>query len=95
MNSEETLEQPTKNDVVLQAIADLSKKIDEFQSENNKRFEAVDIQLEVIRQGIVANSVRFDQLEVISLDAKSIALTTRSQLTILTEEIRTSRKVLV
>jgi archaellum component FlaC len=80
-DSEETLKQ---NDPVLQAIADLSKRFDE-------RLNKIDVQLEVIREGLVHNSARFDQLEALAHDAKSIALINRSQLTILTEEIKQSK----
>ena len=80
--SDETLQQ----NPVLEAIADLSKSI-------NERSVAIENQLEIVREGIVRNSVRFDQLEAIALDAKSIALITRSQLTILTEELRQSKSL--
>lgn len=57
-----------------------------------KRFGEFETQLEVIREGIAYNSARFDQLEAIVLDGKSIALQTRSQLTILTEEVRQMKR---
>ena len=60
-----------------------------------KRFDEFETQLEVIREGITYNSARFDQLEAIALDAKSIALQTRSQLTILTEEVRQMKKEVI
>jgi hypothetical protein len=82
--SDETLRQ----NPVLQAIADLSKSI-------NERFLAIENQLEIVREDIVHNSARFDQLEAIALDAKSIALITRSQLTILTEELRQSKSLVL
>lgn len=95
MNSEETLnEDKLKRDILI-ALNGMNGKIDKIQANLDSFKKETDIQLEVIRQGIVANSVRFDQLEVIALDAKSIALTARSQLTILTEEIKTSRKALI
>ena len=102
MNSEETLEQPTRDDEVLKAIAELSQKIDGFQKDKNSRFEAVDAQLEAVnaqfdrvnaqleavRQGIVDNSARFDRLE-------ASFLLMRASVTELTEEVRHNRKVLV
>ena len=91
-NSDETLEQPTVENEptlreVLDAISQLNKRFDKLEEENNAQFEA-------IREGIVSNSARFDQLEALALEAKSIALINRSQLTILTEELRHNRKVL-
>ncbi len=81
--NEETTEKITHEaeNAILKAIADISRRLD-----------AQDLQLEVIREGIVQNSARFDQLEAIALEAKSIALVTRSQLTILTEEMRQRNK---
>lgn len=79
--SEETLKIPEKDEII-QAIM---KRFDSFEKNTNDQFEA-------IRRGIAENSARFDQLEAIALEAKSIALVTRSQLTILTEEVRRMRK---
>jgi hypothetical protein len=99
-DSEETLKR--EDSTVLRAIAELSKKFDGLKREMDEKFQAMDAQLEivnnqlgVVRRGIVENSARFDQLEAIALEAKSIALITRSQVTILTEEIRNERKSLV
>lgn len=89
-NSEETLKH---NEPVLEAIAELSKRVDERLNGLEERLNKVDQQLEVIREGIVHNSARFDQLEALAHDAKSIALIARSQLTILTEEIKQSRSL--
>lgn len=85
-DSEETLKQ---NDSVLKAVAELAKRFDTVEERLNK----IDQQLEVIREGIVHNSARFDQLEALAHDSKSIALVTRSQLTILTEEIKQSKSL--
>lgn len=84
-NSEETTERMPERNEILKAIADLSNKIDKMERNNNAQFEA-------IREGIVYNSARFDHLEAIALDAKSIALSVRGQLTILTEEIHQMKK---
>jgi hypothetical protein len=73
----------------------VNQKIDDLENRVNEKFAAADVQFEAIRKGIVENSARFDQLESIALDAKSIALIARSQLTILTEEIKQSRNSLV
>jgi hypothetical protein len=81
---------------------EMDEKFDGLKREMDEKFQAMDAQLEivnnqleVVRRGIVENSARFDQLEAIALEAKSIALITRSQVTILTEEIRNERKSLV
>jgi len=84
--SDETL--PQDDSPILKAIAELAQKIDDYKKDTDAQFEA-------IRRGIAENSARFDQLEALALEAKSIALVTRSQLTILTEEVRQSRKSLV
>lgn len=80
--NEETTEQQNP---ILKAIAELAQKIDDYKKDT-------DAQLEVIREGIAFNHARFDQIEAISLDAKSVALQTRSHLIILTEEIRQMKK---
>jgi hypothetical protein len=80
-NSNETLEQSTQTDAILQAIAELSKKIDYYKNES-------DVQFEAIRQGIVHNGVSYDRL-------KAEVLLLRADVKELTEEVRQSRKVLV
>ncbi len=80
-NSEETLEQPTQTDAVLQAIAELSKKTDDHKKESDAQFEA-------IRQGIVYNGVSYDRL-------KAEVLLLRADVKELTEEIRHNKKILV
>ena len=85
-NSEETLKQ---NDAVLQAIAELSNKIDErinnLEKNVNERFNAVDIQFESIREGIVHNSVAFDRLQ-------ATVFSLRADMKELTEEVRHLKK---
>jgi len=80
-NSEETLDQPTQTDAVLQAIAELSKKIDDYKKESESQFEA-------IRQGIVHNGVSYDRL-------KAEVLLLRADVKELTEEVRHNKKILV
>jgi hypothetical protein len=80
-NSEETLDQPTQTDKVLQAIVELSKKIDDYKKES-------DSQLEAIRQGIVHNGVSYDRL-------KAEVLMLRADVKELTEEVRHNKKILV
>ncbi len=82
MNSlDDTLEQPTKADAILQAVTELSRKIDDLEKRNNAQFEA-------IRQGIVDNNIRFDKLE------GNFHLL-RADVSTLVEEVRHNRKVLV
>ena len=80
-NSEETLEESTQTDAVLQAIAELSKKTDDYKKESDAQFEA-------IRQGIVHNGVSYDRL-------KAEVLLLRADVKELTEEIRHNKKILV
>ena len=94
-NSEETLEQSPPTDAVLQAIAELSKKIDDYKEESDaqfeslqKRFESVDGQFESVRQGIVHNGVSYDRL-------KAEVLLLRADVKELAEEVRHNKKVLV
>jgi peptidoglycan hydrolase CwlO-like protein len=94
-NSEETLDQPTSTDAILQAIAELSQKIDDYKKESDaqfaaiqNRFESVDVQFEAIRQGIVHNDVSYDRL-------KAEVLLLRADVKELSEEIRQNKKVLV
>jgi len=90
-NSEETLDQPTRDDLILQAIGELSRKLSDhdkqFEAINGK-FEAINGQLEAVRQGIVDNNIRFDRLE------GNFHLL-RAEVTTLIEEVRHNRKVLV
>ena len=86
MNSDLTLEQPAQPDLnqILEAINNLQSDVD-------KRFERLE---ENLRLQFMSVDVRFDQMESIALEAKSIALMTRSHLTTLTEEARAwSREV--
>lgn len=98
-NSDETLDQPTQTEAILQAIAELSKKIDDYKIESDARFEAIeqkiddykkdsDVQFEAIRLGIVHNSVAFDRL-----NAEVLLL--RANVKELTEAVRQNKKVLV
>ncbi len=80
-NSEETLEQSTQTDTILQAIAELSKKIDDYKKESDTQFEA-------IRQGIGYNGVSYDRL-------KAEVLLLRADVKELAEEVRHNKKVLV
>lgn len=100
--TDETLEQfPSgKNDKVAEAINKLNENFSERMTRIESKIDGYkkesDAQFEAIRQGLVSNDARFDQLEALALEAKSIALVTRSQITILTEETkRNSIKTLV
>ena len=58
-NSEETKDQPTKEDLILQAIAGLSKKLDEY----DKRFESIDKRLEAIDKRFESIDKRFKSID--------------------------------
>lgn len=83
-DSEETLNQPSRNDLILQAIAELSKKL----ADHDKQFEAINARLETIRQRIVDNNIRFDRLE-------GNFHHLRAEVTTLIEQVRHNRTVLV
>lgn len=53
--TDETLEQSTEIDPVLQTLAELSERLESFEKNTNA-------QLEVIREGLVKNSAAFDRL---------------------------------
>jgi uncharacterized coiled-coil DUF342 family protein len=66
-NSDETLKQPAQNDAVLQAIAELSRKTDDYKNDSDIQSDAIrqkiddykkdsDAQFDVIRQ-------RFDEVD--------------------------------
>ena len=85
-DSEETLQQePNTFEELLQAVNNLSNKMDEKFDKLDKRLDA---QFEAIRQGLVDNNVRLDRLE------GNFHLL-RAEVTVLVEEIRHNRKVLV
>ena len=93
MNSDETLEQTTEENKILQAIAELSKKIDDLEKKSEAQFEEVkkrlataDIQFEAIRQGIVDNNVRLHRIE------GNVHLL-QAEVTALGEEVRHNRKI--
>ena len=82
-NTEETLEIP--ENAILRAIENLSKKFDGLEKN-------VNIQFEVIREGIVYNSAAFGRLEAKFFDARSDIANLRSDVKQLTEEIRRMKK---
>ncbi len=90
--TEETLEQMPEKGELLKAIENLSNKFDRLENKFDRLEKDSNAQFEAIREGIVYNSAKFDRLEAISLEGKSISLTVRSQLTILTEEIHQMKK---
>lgn len=93
--SEETLKIPEK-DAILQAIENLSNNFENRFSGLENRFDSfektVNIQFEVIREGIALNSAAFDKLEAKFFDARSDIANLRADVKHLTEEIRRRRK---
>ena len=72
-NSEETLEQSILNEPILQAIGELSKKIDDYKKESATQFEAVqqkiddykkesDAQFEAMHKGFESVDVQFEAI---------------------------------
>lgn len=76
--SDETLQYSPETKAILEAIAEVEKRI-------NGRMDKIE---EDIRLQSMSADSRFDRLESIALEAKSISLMARSQMTILTEEVR-------
>lgn len=66
--SDETLKQ---NDPILQAIAELSKKIDAVQADVSSFQKDTNAQLESIREGIVHNGVAFDRLQAVVFNLRA------------------------
>ena len=94
--SDETLEQ--ENSAVLKAIADLSTKFgnlenrfDNLENRFDKLEKTVNIQFEVIREGISYNSAKFDRLEAKFYDTRSDISNLRADIKEMTEEIRQQR----
>jgi predicted nucleic acid-binding Zn-ribbon protein len=93
MNTEETLKQG--NEAVLQAIAELSKKIDDHKTETDAKFEQIqksldsaEVTFKVVRDSLADNNIRFDRLE-------GNFHYLRADINTLIEEVRHNRKVLV
>ena len=91
-NSDETLEQPNKDEAILNAIADLAKRFDSLEKSVNERFVTVENQLEIIREGIVYNSSKFDRLEATVYNSRGDVANLRADIKDLTEEVRQVRK---
>ncbi len=87
--SEETLNQ--ENSAVLKAIADLSTKFGNLENRFDNLEKTVNIQFEVIREGISYNSAKFDRLEAKIYDARSDISNLRADIKEMTEEIRQQR----
>lgn len=107
--TDETLEQSTEKNAILEAIAELSRKFDSLENKfdslenkidtseknNNAQFEAINAQFEAIREGIVFNNNRFDRLSAEVYDARAEIARLRVNFSEFTEEIRQSQKSLV
>ena len=107
-NSEETLEQSNLTDTILQAIAELSKKIDDYKKdsdtqfeETQKWFESVDTQFEEVQKQFESADVQFEAIRQgivhngVSYDRlKAEVLLLRADVKELTEKIRQNKKVL-
>lgn len=84
-DSEETLKQePTLTDV-MNVLTDISKRLDAFEA----RFKAIDIQLEVVREGIIHNASRFDRMDANIYSVRSDISNLRADLRDLSEKRRT------
>lgn len=90
--TDETLEIP-KKDLILEAIENLSRKFDTFETRFNGFEKTTNIQFEVIREGIAYNSAAFDRLEAKFFDARSDIANLRADIKGLSEEIRQMKSV--
>jgi uncharacterized coiled-coil protein SlyX len=97
--TDETLEQSTEENAILQAIAELSKKFENRFDALEQRFDSLEkdsnAQFEVIREGIVFNNNRFDRLSAEVYEARADIARLRVSFSEFTEEIRQSQKSLV
>ncbi len=59
-NSEETLKQSTLNEPILQAIAELSKKIDDYKKDTDAQFEAIERKIDDYKK---ESDARFEAIE--------------------------------
>jgi chromosome segregation ATPase len=109
-NSEETLEQSTLNNAILQAIAELSKniddhnvklskKIDDYKNESDARFESIEQKMDEYKK---ESDVQFEAIRQgivhnsVSFDRlKAEVLLLRADVKELKEEVRHNKKVLV
>ena len=105
-NSDETLDQPTQTDAILQAIADLSKKIDDFKVEMSKKIDDFkkesDAQFEALQNRFESVDAQFEAVRQgivhnsVSYDRlKAEVLLLRADVKELAEEIRHNKKILV
>lgn len=100
-DSEET-KKASKNDAVLQAIAELSKTVGELSNNFNglsNRFDKLEsrfdnlekfvtVQFEAVREGIEYTSARYDRLEAKFYDVRSDVSNMRADIKELTQAIR-------
>jgi predicted nucleic acid-binding Zn-ribbon protein len=84
--SDETLDQPANN-AILQALAELSARLDKRLDGIEQKLNDHDLQFEAVRLGLVQNSVAFDRL-------KADVLNLRADVKELTEEVRANQKTL-
>ena len=85
-DSEKTTEQNTK--LILDAIGELSKKIDGLEKDFNEFKKTANAQFEAIRQGISANSAAFDRLEAKFHENRTDILNFRADMKDMHEDIR-------
>lgn len=80
-NSDETLKKTPDNETILQAILELSQKIDKLE-------KFVTVQFDAVQEGIAYNSAKFDRLEAKFFDARSDIANMRTDLKELTQVVR-------
>ncbi len=89
-DSDKTTEPNTK--LILEAISELSKKIDRLEKDFNEFKKTTNAQFEAIRQGISANSAAFDRLEAKFHENRMDILNFRADMKDMHEDIRRWKK---
>ena len=101
-NSDETLRKTPESEVILRAIAELSKtvaeaankldklesKFDKLENKFDKLEKFVTVQFDAVQEGIAYNSAKFDRLEAKFYDARSDISNMRADIKELTQVVR-------
>ena len=89
-DSDKPTEPNTK--LILEAISELSKKIDSLEKDFSEFKKTANAQFEAIRQGISANSAAFDRLEAKFHENRTDILNSRADMKDMHEDIRRWKK---
>ena len=87
-NSDETLKKTPDTEAILQAIAELSKKVGELFDKFDNLEKFVTVQFDAVQEGITYNSAKADRLEAKFFDARSDIANMRTDFKELTQAVR-------